>query len=168
MAGSVTPDKVESMRFNDTVVGLAFIALAATMIAMTFSFPSFPGQAYGPSLFPRILGGGIIFCALVLILRERRAAVAAPWLVLADWAREPRKVLSFVLTLAAMLFYVLVSDRLGFIPSAFLVQIVLLLWFGVRPLTALVVAAGMTLLVHWFFGSMMLVPLPRGILDSVL
>ncbi len=156
------------MRFNDTVVGVAFIAPAAAMIAMTFSFPAFPGQDYGPSLFPRILGAGIIFCSLVLILRDRRAAVAAPWLVMADWVREPRKVASFALMLAAMLFYLFASEPLGFIPCAFLIQIVLFLWFGVRPVTALVVAVGMTALVHWFFSSMMLVPLPRGILDSVL
>jgi putative tricarboxylic transport membrane protein len=30
------------------------------------------------------------------------------------------------------------------------------------------VAAGMTLLVHWFFAGLMRVPLPRGVLDSVL
>lgn len=70
--------------------------------------------------------------------------------------------------LAAMAFYVVASEPLGFIPCAFLIQLVLFLWFGVRPLTAGVVAAAMTLLVHWFFGSMMRVPLPRGILDSVL
>ncbi|MGO4170931.1 tripartite tricarboxylate transporter TctB family protein [Bosea sp. TAF32] len=156
------------MRFNDTIVGATFIVLAAIMIALTFSFPAFPGQNYGPSLFPRILGTGIILCSLLLILRERRLPAAVPWLVLADWVRQPRHIASFALMLAAMLFYLLASEALGFIPCAFLIQLVLFLWFGVRPLTALIVAAAMTALVQWFFGSMMLVPLPRGILDSVL
>ncbi|BCB17972.1 tripartite tricarboxylate transporter TctB family protein [Bosea sp. ANAM02] len=156
------------MRFNDTIVGATFIVLAAIMIALTFSFPAFPGQNYGPSLFPRILGTGIILCSLLLILRERRLATPVPWLVLADWVRQPRNIASFGLMLAAMLFYLLASDALGFIPCAFLIQIVLFLWFGVRPVTAVVVAVAMTALVHWFFSSMMLVPLPRGILDSVL
>jgi putative tricarboxylic transport membrane protein len=156
------------MRFNDTIVGATFIVLAAIMIALTFSFPAFPGQNYGPSLFPRILGAGIILCSLLLILRERRLAMPVPWLVLADWVRQRRNIASFGLMLAAMLFYLFASDALGFIPCAFLIQIVLFLWFGVRPVTAVVVAVAMTALVHWFFGSMMLVPLPRGILDSVL
>lgn len=155
------------MRFNDTLVGAAFILLSAVMIALTFSFPSFPGQNYGPSLFPRILAGGMILCSLVLIIRDRRE-VQAPWLKLAAWTREPRKILSFALMLGAMLFYIFASDALGFIPCAFAIQIVLFLWFGVRPVTAVIVAIAMTLLVNWFFGSMMLVPLPRGILDSVL
>lgn len=156
------------MRFNDTIVGATFIVLAAIMIALTFSFPAFPGQNYGPSLFPRILGTGIILCSLLLILRERRLATPVPWLILADWVRQPRNIASFGLMLAAMLFYLLASDALGFIPCAFVIQVGLFLWFGVRPVTAVIVAVAMTALVHWFFSSMMLVPLPRGILDSVL
>lgn len=157
------------MRFNDAVVGAAFLLIAAAMIAMTFSFPAFPGQQYGPSLFPRIIGAGIIGCSALLIVRGvRERATGGRWLQPDDWTGNPRRVASFALMLAAMAFYVVASEPLGFIPCAFLIQLVLFLWFGVRPLTAGVVAAAMTLLVHWFFGSMMRVPLPRGILDSVL
>lgn len=157
------------MRFNDAVVGAAFLAIAAAMIAMTFSFPAFPGQQYGPNLFPRIIGAGIIGCSALLVVRGlRERAAGGRWLQRDDWTGIPRRVASFALMLAAMAFYVVASEPLGFIPCAFLIQLVLFLWFGVRPLTAGVVAAAMTLLVHWFFGSMMRVPLPRGILDSVL
>lgn len=157
------------MRFNDAVVGLVFLAIAAAMIAMTFSFPAFPGQQYGPSLFPRILGAGIIGCSVLLMFRGwREHAAGGRWLLLDGWTSQPRRVASFALMLGAMAFYILASEPLGFIPSAMLIQLVLFLWFGVRPLTAVIVAVGMTLLVHWFFSSMMRVPLPRGILDSVL
>ncbi|PTM41053.1 tripartite tricarboxylate transporter TctB family protein [Bosea sp. 124] len=155
------------MRFNDAVVGVAFLLLAGAMIAMTFTFPPFPGQKYGPSLFPRILGAGIILCSLLLILRERRGE-RRPWLVLDDWTGQPRRLASFALMLAAMVFYLLASEPLGFIPTAFLIQLGLFLWFGVRPVTALIVAICMTIAVQYFFGNLMRVPLPRGILDSVL
>jgi putative tricarboxylic transport membrane protein len=157
------------MRFNDAVVGAVFVLIAAAMIAMTFSFPAFPGQKYGPSLFPRIIGAGIIGCSALLIIRGwRERAAGGRWLTLDGWTGEPRRLASFALMLAAMAFYLVASEPLGFIPSALLVQLVLFLWFGVRPLTAVVVSVGMTLLVHWFFSSLMRVPLPRGILDSVL
>lgn len=155
------------MRFNDAVVGFALIVLAGAMIAMTFAFPPFPGQKYGPSLFPRIIGGGIILFSLLLMLREWRGG-GRPLLVLDGWARQPRRLASFALMLAAMLFYILASEPLGFMPTAFLTQLVLFLWFGVRPVTALVVATAMTIAVQYFFGNLMRVPLPRGILDSVL
>jgi len=155
------------MRFNDAVVGTAFLLIAGAMIAMTFTFPPFPGQKYGPSLFPRIIGGGIILFALLLMLREWRAG-GRPLLVLDGWARSPRRLASFALMLAAMLFYLVASEPLGFIPTAFLIQLVLFLWFGVRPVIALIVAVVMTIAVQYFFGNLMRVPLPRGILDSVL
>ena len=72
------------------------------------------------------------------------------------------------LMLGAMIFYILVSEPLGFIPTAFIIQLVLFFWFGVRPVTAVAVAILMTGVVHWFFDGLMRVPLPRGILDSVL
>lgn len=158
--------KVRVMRFNDAVLGTAFLLLAGVMIAITFSFPAFPGQNYGPNLFPRIIGGGIVGCCLLLILRGWRSG--QPWLVLDDWARRPARLASFALMLASMLFYLVASEPLGFIPTAFLIQLGLFLWFGVRPLTALIVAAAMTAIVQYFFGSLMRVPLPRGILDSIL
>ena len=157
------------MRFNDAAVGFVFILIAAAMIAMTFSFPAFPGQQYGPSLFPRIIGAGIIGCSALLIVRGvREHAAGGRWLALDDWTGVPRRVASFALMLGAMAFYVVASEPLGFIPCAFLIQLVLFLWFGVRPVTAVVVAVVVTGLVHWFFSSLMRVPLPRGVLDSVL
>jgi putative tricarboxylic transport membrane protein len=104
------------MRFNDAVVGTAFLLIAGAMIAMTFTFPPFPGQKYGPSLFPRIIGGGIILFSLLLMLREWRAG-GRPLLVLDGWARSPRRLASFALMLAAMLFYLVASEPLGFIPT---------------------------------------------------
>ncbi|MBR3189809.1 tripartite tricarboxylate transporter TctB family protein [Bosea sp. (in: a-proteobacteria)] len=157
------------MRFNDAAVGFVFILIAAAMIAMTFSFPAFPGQQYGPSLFPRIIGAGIIGCSALLIVRGfREHAAGGRWLQREDWTGVPRRVASFALMLGAMAFYVVASEPLGFIPCAFLIQLVLFLWFGVRPVTAVVVAVVVTGLVHWFFSSLMRVPLPRGVLDSVL
>ena len=155
------------MRFNDAIVGTAFLLLAGAMIAMTFTFPPFPGQKYGPSLFPRIIGGGIIVFSVLLMLRERRSG-GRPLLVLEGWVRSPRRLASFALMLAAMVFYLLASEPLGFMPTAFLIQLGLFLWFGVRPIMAVVVAVVMTIAVQYFFGSLMRVPLPRGILDSVL
>lgn len=156
------------MRFNDAILGAILMALAGVMLAMTFSFPPFPGQQYGPSLFPRILAGGIILFSAILMVRSLRSGRREAWLELADWVREPRQLASFALMLGAMIFYILVSEPLGFLPTAFIIQLALFFWFGVRPVTAIVVGVVMTAVVYWFFDSLMRVPLPRGILDSVL
>lgn len=156
------------MRFNNALLGAIFMVLAGAMLAMTFTFPPFPGQKYGPSLFPRILAGGVIVFSAILMLRSFRSGRREPWVELADWVREPRQLASFALMLGAMVFYIVASEPLGFLPTAFIIQLALFFWFGVKPMTAVVVAIVMTGIVYWFFDSLMRVPLPRGILDSVL
>ncbi|MGG5885951.1 tripartite tricarboxylate transporter TctB family protein [Falsiroseomonas sp. HC035] len=154
------------MRVNDALLGAVLLVFAGWIWWLTTFFPAFPGQDYGPNLFPRILAGGIAICAAVLVLRGLKAR--GRLLVLEDWVRQPARLASFLSIPIAALAYILLSDPVGFIPTAFLLLLALGLWYRARPVVAVPVAAGMTLLVHWFFAGLMRVPLPRGILDSVL
>ncbi len=154
------------MRMNDALLGAILLGFAGWIWWLTSFFPAFPGQDYGPNLFPRILATGIGLCALVLLMRGLRNR--APLLTVEGWVLQPARLISFLLIPGAALAYILVSEPLGFIPTAFLLLLGLSLWFRARPVVALPVSAGMTLLVHWFFAGLMRVPLPRGILDSVL
>lgn len=158
------------MKFNDAIVGALFILLAGWMIQQTFAFPAFPGQKYGPNLFPRIIAGGIVLCSLLLIVRgvRARAGGGERWLALDDWTRVPKHLASFGLLVGAMVAYILVSEPLGFIITAIVLQLGLFLWFSVRPVTAVVLAIASTLVVQYFFVSLLRVPLPRGLLDSIL
>lgn len=152
------------MRANDAVVGLVLILFAVAMFAVTLSFPAFPGQNYGPSLFPRILASGIAIGGLLLVGRgliARRAG--ADWLTMDPWTREPHLVINFVGVLAALVFYIFAAETLGFIPTAFVILAGLIWRLGSRPPIALLVAAGTTVVIQWFFGGIMRVPLPRGI-----
>jgi len=155
-----------AMKLHDSLLGVILIGFAGWVWWLTGFFPAFPGQDYGPNLFPRILAAGIGGCGAILLLRGLRAR--APLIAFADWTPDPAKLLSFLLIPGAAVAYILLADRLGFIPTAFLLLLGLSLWFRARPLVALPVAAGMTLAIHWFFGTMMRVPLPRGLMDSVL
>jgi putative tricarboxylic transport membrane protein len=154
------------MRLNDALLGAILLGFAGWVWWMTGFFPAFPGQDYGPNLFPRILAAGIALCGALLVLRGLRAR--GPLLVLDGWTREPARLVSFLLIPGAALFYILFSDRFGFIPTGFLILLVLALWFRARPVVALPVAAGVTLVVHWFFSGLMRVPLPRGLMDPLL
>jgi putative tricarboxylic transport membrane protein len=157
------------MRANDALVGFVLIAAAAAMVAYTATFPAFPGQRYGPSLFPRLLGAGMILCGAALVVRGLAARrMGEAWVSAAPWVREPGKPTTFALVLGCLLAYILVSERLGFIPTAAAILGLLFWRFRVRPLLVLPLAIVASLVVHWFFGSLMRVPLPRGILDSVL
>lgn len=158
------------MRANDAVCGLVLILLAAAMIAITATFPDFTGQKYGPALFPRILGTGLIICGLLLVRSgvAQQRAMGTPWGELAPWVRQPRRVGAFVLTLALLLFYILFSETIGFIPLALVFLGAMFLWLGVRPITALICTVVATGAIYWFFGIMLRVPLPRGWLTTIL
>jgi putative tricarboxylic transport membrane protein len=154
------------MRLNDAVLGAILLGFAGWVWWLTTFFPAFPGQDYGPNLFPRILASAIGICGALLLLRGLRER--GRLLTLDGWTREPARVVSVLSIPAAGLFYLLFSDALGFIPTAFLILFVLFLWFRTRVVVALPVAAVMTLLVHWFFSGLMRVPLPRGLMDPFL
>lgn len=152
------------MRFNDAVIGGVLLALAIAVLVHVQNFPAFPGQDYGPALFPALIAVGLALASLVLIARGLRARPHAAWVSPAPWTRVPRQAGAFVLVIAALLFYILFSDALGFLITSFLILAVLSLWLGARPWIALPAAVAVTILIDWFFGSVMRVPLPRGLL----
>ena len=157
------------MRINDTVFGSVLIALSCAMIYLTLDFPDFPGQKYGPSLFPRLLAGGLILCGLMLVFRglpEHRSG--APWVTFSDWTRDPTRVTSFFLLLSLVLLYILASEQIGFLPICFAIFVVLFFWLRVRLVLNVTVAIAATLIIHWFFADLMRVPLPRGLLTNIL
>lgn len=155
------------MRANDLITGLLIIMLATAMIAYTGTFPPFPGQKYGPSLFPRILGAGLILCGVLLMLRGRRALAQGEALFGMDPVfRAPKAAIAAGAILAAILFYILASETLGFVITAFIVMLALLLLYGTRPVPALAIALVSVLCIDWFFGWMFRVPLPIGLLPN--
>ncbi|WP_440638735.1 tripartite tricarboxylate transporter TctB family protein [Bradyrhizobium sp. PUT101] len=157
------------MRANDAIAGVVLIILSIVMIALTASFPDFPGQKYGPSLFPRILSAGLIVCGGILIwngLTARR--MGAPWVELAPWVKEPRRLATFFLVLVLLLLYIFAAETVGFIPLALLFLVTLFLWLGVRPWIAAVTALVGTFAIYWFFATLLRVPLPRGWLNLIL
>jgi putative tricarboxylic transport membrane protein len=158
-----------SVRANDALSGFVIIVLSLAMIAFTFTFPAFPGQKYGPALFPRIMGTGLILCGIVLVWNGWAARKeGANWVDIAPWVRDPWRLTSFFLVLGLLLLYIVASETIGFIPLAFIFLLSLFFWLGVRPLSGVIIAAVATLSIHWFFSTMLRVPLPRGLLNTIL
>ncbi len=63
-------------------------------------------------------------------------------------------------------FYILVVDRLGFIPTGIVYLAALFLVFGVRPRWTLPLAVVLTLAIHTAFYKFLRVPLPWGVLQG--
>ncbi len=148
------------MRLHDTWLGALLVVLAAAFFCYTFTFPDMPGQKYGPALFPRLIALGIAACGVVIAVRGWRSG--APWVALSPPLKRLQGWLGWLAMPLAIVFYLAAAERLGFLPTATIVVAALCAWMGARLWVALLTGVVAALVVQWFFGSLMRVPLPRG------
>jgi putative tricarboxylic transport membrane protein len=156
------------VKVNDAVSGALFVGLAGLIFFFTSHFRSMPGQDYGAAFFPRTIAVLMALLGAALIVKGIRERSGKPWVEALDWMRSPRHVANFALVLAALVFYILVSDSLGFAITAFLVLYALLLWLRGPPfwVSSAVISLVSMIGIHQFFGQFLRVPLPWGILES--
>ena len=158
------------MKINDAVWGALFLLLGVTVLVHVQSFPTIPGQNVGPALFPGAIAAGLSVCALLLIAQgiaaRRRDGEHAAWLGAEAWMRSPRHLLAFSVAIGVNVFYILLVDRLGFIPTGVIYLALLFAVFGVRLRNNLALALLVTLGIHYSFYKLLKVPLPWGILQQ--
>lgn len=153
------------MRLNDAITGAALLVLAAALAFWSQGFPDIPGQQYGAAVFPTLIAAGLAGSGVLLIASGmRRGGPAVAW---ADWARERHGSRNVVVTIAAILFYILAADTVGFIPTMAPILLVMLRLLGVGWLTSIALSILVTLLIHTLFVKQLYVPLPWGLLAPV-
>ena len=154
-----------AMRLNDALLGAILIVLAGLLAWHAQSFPSVPGQQIGAAAFPTLIAGGFGLCGVVLLASGLRQGGA--WVVRSDWTRDGWAVASVLAVVGAVVFYLLAARGLGFIPTMALILLALQRLFGVgwgvAVAVALVVPPGM----QYLFGTLLLVPLPWGLLEPL-
>jgi len=159
------------VRINDAITGCVLVIFALAEIAYTQTFPSLFGQSYGPELFPRIIGVGLVICGLLLIIRGvRQKQSASPdvrWLDPGPWFQQTRLKINLFLVMLALIAYVLFSDWLGFIITSMLILSVLLFRLGSSLTQSLLIASATTATLQLIFAKLLLVPLPAGLLQGL-
>jgi putative tricarboxylic transport membrane protein len=157
------------VKVNDAIAGAGLIVLAGLIYWLTWDFPGMHGQPYGPALFPRLIGVLMALAGLGLIVQGLRRRAEAPMVEVPDWARSPRHVASLVAVIAAVVFYIMVSRPLGFVLTGFIILAILFVVLRGRAhlWSSLSLAAVTAIVVQQFFGDLLRVPLPWGVLQSV-
>lgn len=158
------------MRIRDALLGVIFACLGIFMMIEASGFPSFPGQPYGASLLPGLLGGGFVISGLLLVGRDLASGgfgAGGRWIVPVPALATRQGAVSALLIVGTVLAHVIVSPWLGFIPVSVICLAGLFLWFGVRPGPALLIAALGTAVCWVFFAMLLKVPLPRGLLEGL-
>jgi len=151
------------MKFNDVIVGAAFAALAALLIALAQGFHIPPGQRFGPAFFPTITASVMGLAGIALAVRGWVNRRAHRWIELDPWFADRRLALQGASIFLSLIAYLLLSEPLGFlvVAPAILWGLIALLWR--RPLASLAIAVIASFLIHQFFVQLLLVPLPWGI-----
>ena len=155
------------MKFNDLFAGLVVLALSGLVAAASWNLPNPSEQPLGPSAFPLILAGLLGLCALILAVNGAHATDAGPLVGLADWTRNRGAVLRLLLVPAAVIFYMLFAETLGFLICATAILVVLFLVGGTRSLHAVAMALAAALVIHSIFYLGLGVQLPWGPLEPL-
>ncbi len=151
------------MRFSDTMLGAVLVAFGLAAGLYSQSFPDIPGQRYGAAAFPVVISIGLVACGLVLLVRGYRAAPVA-LIARTEWTRKPGAMLAVVVTVLCVIGYIVLARPLGFIPTSALVLVVLLRLLQVPWWQTVLIAIGTALVCDFVFRSLLLVPLPFGVM----
>ncbi|MCS6921078.1 MAG: tripartite tricarboxylate transporter TctB family protein [Elioraea sp.] len=155
------------MRLSDAALGVVLLGAAAAIAWTARGFPLVPGQAFGPSLFPMLIAAGFAACGAGLIVRDMRAGLRMPWLALGPLLGEARARVDALLLLGAIVFYLAAAPRLGFVPTAAAVLLVLVRRFGASWSLAVATALLGPIVLHLLFAEWLRVPLPLGLIASI-
>ena len=148
------------MQRSDRWVGLALALLGLAVLWSAQAFQNVPGQKLGAGFLPMIVGAGLLLCGIALVARSLRTARYAD-----DAAAEARREhfgSSFVI-IGAVVAYILLADRLGFIVVAPLSLFAIFLALRVKWTHSVWWAIGGTIVVHVAFYKLLRVPLPWGV-----
>ncbi|MEF2552505.1 tripartite tricarboxylate transporter TctB family protein [Aurantimonas sp. A2-1-M11] len=152
------------MKLNDLSLGILVLLCGGGIYLSALQFSPIPGQSYGAETMPTTIALVAIGLGIFMIGKAVVARSGQPALALADWARSPVALLGLSVALGLVLFYILFSRAIGFVPTAFLVIVTLMLTLRTRPVTAIVVSLLATIVIQQAFGRLLLVPLPRSAL----
>lgn len=152
------------MRINDAILGLIIIVGSVLVILEARSYPALPGIAYGPDFFPTVIAGAMILGGLILVFKGIGHLKQTGWYALDAWARKGSSYISLCLIFGSLVFYILLSERLGFIITSATILLVLLFWTRGRKHLASTVLISLIFpfAIFFLFSTLMRIPLPRG------
>lgn len=149
------------MRVSNTVIGLGTIIFGIWVILYARNFPKLEQGYPGPSLFPMVLAVLFIFAGIILIVQDIRSGAKKLKFDISDLSRV--HLVNIALILGAILFYIFVSDFLGFQFTSVIILVVMMKRLRVSTAWSVIMACGVTFSIYILFAKILLVPLPWGL-----
>jgi len=156
------------MFIDNKLIGFAAVVLGVLVFFVGYQMPSLPHLSFGPGFFPCLIGVGLVLTGLGLIAQRLfTSSSGSTWFEVQAELKTSKAVIGLLLMLGGVVFYILASEDIGFLLTAGLVLWLNLWWFWQRPVAAFFLSLGTVLFIQYFFGSLMMVPLPMGVLESI-
>jgi putative tricarboxylic transport membrane protein len=168
------------VKVSDRVSGFLLVALGALTCYAASLLPTIAGQQIGPQVFPTVIGVALIACGVMIMIGVGSGFEDEEKLIVSeagDLAKHQEAesladrigVLfaggwKVVMPPLALFFYFLVSEKLGFWISAFLIIFTLSQTMGAKLRWAIIVSLIAPALIHLIFYKLLRVPLPAGLL----
>ena len=149
---------------TDIITGTGAIAFAGFVIGMSFGFPASRGADFGPALFPRVIAAILILLGTAVLLQSRKGRMQAQ----DGEARVPEDqhpltsagLRNVIITVAVTVVYIVVVEKLGFIPTTAVFLFVLMKMFGLSLGRSLLFSCLCTGFVFVLFSMVLRVVLP--------
>ena len=154
------------MKLHNMVLGLMVVALGAATLMLSQNFPDMAYFRYGPGFFPGVIGALLLLFGVILTIQGVIERQGDGLVTLGAWTRDPKLLVNFALIIAAVVFFILTVDRLGFHLTGFIVLFGTIWRLWGQPAKSLLIAAVATIVTQQAFGELPLVPLPWGLLET--
>jgi len=149
------------MRVSNTTIGLGLIIFAIAVLFYTRTFPTLEKGYPGPSLFPNVLAVLFIISGITLVVQGVRSGERI--LRFDTSGITGSGLINILLALGSIVFYIYLSEFLGFQITSFILLFGLMKWLRVSTPWSLVTACGVTLAIYALFAKILLVALPWGL-----
>lgn len=152
------------MRAHDSLLGILVALFGGGLLLGASGMPTPTGQPYGPSLFPTLLGIGLVVCGASLALSGRRERLERRWLDLAPWTSSPKLRRRVILVPVGIAAYMAAAPALGFLLTTTALLTAFMTTLGRRRVPSVVIALLTAGVIQLLFGGLLRVPLPSGII----
>lgn len=155
------------MKVHDIIVGGAIFGLGVFVATTGHSLTPPRHLAYGPGFFPMLIGIGLMAVGALICVRAAWSLRGSALISAPDWMRSGRAALRFWIVPAAIVFYMVAVDPLGFLATASILLSAIFVVNGVTPMRSVSLAVGLAIVVNIVFASLLHVPLAWGVLEPV-
>ena len=152
------------MQLSDRVTGGVLVTLGGLAAWSGSRLPAVPGQDVGPAAFPLLIGSGLVICGALIAFGIGRSFEVPEEDAPATTSRFNG--LRVLIPPALLLFYMLASEPLGFLPTAAIMVFIGAVALGARLRLAVPMALVAPVFVHLAFYKLLRVPLPDGVLPA--